>query len=226
MGTPSPQVSVILKKIYQKLFSFFGPQHWWPAKTKFEVIVGAMLVQNTNWVNTARAIKNLRDQKLLSIKKLKDIDINRLSSIIRPAGYFRLKAKRLKNFINFLFDEFDGSLGKMAREDDQVLRKKLLSINGVGPETADSILLYAFQKPFFVVDAYTRRIFSRHGLVESKANYDEIQNIFMKALKANSYFYNEYHALLVRLAKDFCRTKPQCSICPLCQIKPIFKKGE
>ena len=205
----------ILKSIYNKLFDAFGPQHWWPAKTKFEVMVGAILTQNTNWGNVKRALNNLKEAKQLSFKALMDTSNLKLASLIKPAGYYNIKAKRLKNFIDFFAREYKGSIKKMQAEDSRKLRKSLLGVNGIGPETADSILLYAIESPIFVVDAYTRRIFSRHGLVGDKDNYDLIQNLFMDNLEVDVEMFNEYHALIVRLAKEHCKARPNCDSCPL-----------
>ncbi len=204
-----------LEEIYKRLLAKFGPQHWWPGRTKFEVMVGAILTQNTSWENVEKAIDNLRREKLLSPKGLKGIHASKLAALIRPAGYFNVKAKRLKNFIDFLFKEYNGNLKEMTKEYWVNLRIKLLSVNGIGPETADSILLYALEKPVFVVDAYTKRILSRHNLVNRRADYQTIQSIFMDNLNQDTKMYNEYHALLVRLGKELCRPKPFCEICPL-----------
>ncbi|MCA9405487.1 MAG: endonuclease III domain-containing protein [Candidatus Omnitrophica bacterium] len=205
----------ILKNIYQRLFKTYGPQHWWPGETKFEIIVGAILTQNTNWQNVEKAIANLKQAQCLNPKALKNVKVSRLTAFIRPSGYFNIKAKRLKNFINFLFEEYDGNLSRMSREETGILRQKLLAVNGIGPETADSILLYAFDKPVFVVDAYTKRIFSRHHIVGAGEEYHSVQRVFTESLPADIPVYNEYHALIVRLAKDFCKTKPECAQCPL-----------
>ncbi len=204
-----------LEEIYRILFHAFGPQHWWPAETPFEVAVGAILVQNTNWKNTERAIANLKAKRLLSPTKLKEISVTKLAQAIKPAGYFNIKAKRLKNFIDFLFVAYGGDIKKMHVEGGPALRSKLLGVNGIGPETADSILLYALDKPFFVVDAYTQRIVSRHKILNGKLDYGRVQKLFTKNLPKDVRLYNEYHALIVRLAKDFCRTKPLCDKCPL-----------
>ena len=212
-------MKVTLEKIYQRLFKHFGPQHWWPGETRIEIIVGAILTQNTNWGNVKKAIHNLKLKGKLSAQALYDIPVSELASLIRPAGYFNAKAKRLKNFIHYLFKEYDGALEKMAREPFEILRPKLLSVNGIGPETADSILLYAFAKPVFVVDAYTKRIFYRHNLSPLKADYTTHQNIFMNTLEEDAQMFNEYHALLVNLGKDFCRPRPRCEECPLRDIR-------
>ncbi|VAX35512.1 Endonuclease III [hydrothermal vent metagenome] len=204
-----------LKEIYARLFKHYGPQHWWPAKTKFEVIVGAILVQNTNWGNVEKALNNLKANKILSPDALRTIIPSKLASLIQPAGYFNVKTKRLKNFITFFFDEYDGSMKNMKKESLAVLRPKLLSINGIGLETADSILLYAFDKPIFVVDAYTKRLLSRHGIITLDTDYHAIQNIFMECFTHDAKMFNEYHALIVQVGKDYCKPKPRCEQCLL-----------
>ena len=204
-----------LMAIYKKLYSTFGPQHWWPADSDFEVIVGAILTQNAAWSNVEKAIVNLKRRRLLKADSLYKISHKRLASLIRPAGYFNIKARRLKSFLKFLFDEYGGSLKKMFLADTHTLRAQLLAVNGIGPETADSILLYAAGRPVFVVDAYTKRIFSRHKLIEKDADYGRIQSFFMKNIPERRDLYNEYHALIVELGKNICRPKAQCDICPL-----------
>jgi len=204
-----------ISKIYNKLYRALGPQHWWPADTPFEVMVGAILTQNTAWGNVEKAIRNLKAAGCLSPQKLKDISINRLTRLIRPSGYYNIKTKRLKSFINFIFEEYNGNLPRMFKTGLPKLRRELLEVKGIGPETADSILLYAARKPIFVVDAYTKRILTRHHLLGGKIGYEEVQNIFMCNLKPRARVFNEYHALLVRLGKDFCKKKPLCSLCPL-----------
>ncbi len=204
-----------LALMYKKLYAGFGPQHWWPGKTPFEVAVGAILTQNTNWSNVEKAIANLKSDKVLNPKALHDMSHARLASLIRPAGYFNIKAKRLKNFISFLINKYHGSMSRMAKEDLGAIRTKLLSVNGIGPETADSIILYALQKPVFVVDAYTKRVLSRHNILAHDASYDTFQGFFHSKLRKDISLFNEYHALFVRLAKENCRTKPICAGCPL-----------
>ena len=204
-----------LGTIYQKLLAEFGPQHWWPAETKFEVIIGAILTQNTNWGNVEKALANLKKAGVLNPPGLKNIPTPKLARLIKPSGYFNVKAKRLKNFIEFFFEEYDGDLKKMAGESLEILRHKVLGVHGIGPETADSILLYACGQPTFVVDAYTKRIFSRHNLVANGADYQQIQTLFMGHLPLDVELFNEYHALIVRLGKDFCRARPLCEKCPL-----------
>lgn len=202
--------------IYQKLYSHFGPQHWWPAKTPFEVMLGAILTQNTSWSNVEKAIANLKKHRLLDLNKLYQLPEKKLAPLIRPVGYYNIKAKRLKHFLGFLFKYYKGNFKKMSRESLPQLRQQLLNVNGIGPETADSILLYALNKPTFVIDAYTKRILSRHHFIKEDASYTEIQNLFMQELKSDVKLFNEYHALLVKLGKEFClKNKPKCDICPL-----------
>jgi endonuclease-3 related protein len=195
--------------------SFFGEQGWWPAETPFEVMVGAILTQNTAWRNVEHAIENLKKEGVLSHQGLRRINERRLARLIRPAGYYNVKAKRLKGLIAFLDSEYGGGLRRMFSEPLSRLREKFLMVKGVGPETADSILLYAGGKPIFVIDAYTKRVLSRHGMIMDGATYGEIQDLFMRSLPRDVSLYQEYHALLVRLAKTFCKTKPLCTGCPL-----------
>lgn len=205
-----------LKLIYKRLYLFFGPQHWWPAETPFEVMVGAVLTQNTNWSNVEKAINNLKKHKVLSAKRLHKLSRKSIASLIRSAGYYNVKARRIKNFLDFLNDNYSGKIREMAGEETNSLRLGLLSVNGIGPETADSILLYALNKPVFVIDAYTKRIFSRHGFITAECDYHIAQNLFSKNLKNEVKLFNEYHALIVRLGKDFClKNNPRCGICPL-----------
>ena len=204
-----------IAKIYDILYQFFGPQHWWPGETPFEIMFGAILTQNTAWKNVEKAIKNLKREKLLGIKALSCVSQNRLARLIRPAGYYNIKARRLKHFIGFLFRESTGDLDRLLARDLDTLRRQLLSVNGVGPETADSILLYAGNKPTFVVDAYTKRILFRHRLMPQETSYDEVRNFFMDSLEPDVAIFNEYHALLVHLGHTFCvRKKPKCTGCP------------
>lgn len=205
-----------INSFYRKTLSCFGSQHWWPADSPFEVIVGAILTQNTNWLNVEKAINNLKVNRLLYPKSLYNLTDRRLAKLIRPAGYYNIKAKRLKNFLRFFIGRYQGSIKKISRVRFDCLRKDLLRINGIGPETADSILLYALNKPVFVVDAYTKRILLRHKLIKEDAGYEEIQNLFRHSLKRDVELFNEYHALLVRIGKEFCfKNKPKCLRCPL-----------
>ena len=203
-------------EIYKILLDHFGPQDWWPGDAPFEVMVGAVLTQNTNWVNVSRAIDNLKKGDLLSFEKMHDLPIELLAEKIKPAGYFNLKAARLKNLLNFIGDEYNGSIKDMFHEDTLTLRENILTVKGIGPETADSILLYAGNKPVFVVDTYTHRIFARHNIIAEEEGYYEIQEYFTLSLPEDVELYNEYHALIVRLGKEFCRkSRPLCSQCPL-----------
>ena len=209
----------LLLDIYRRLYNRFGPQSWWPGETPFEIIVGAILTQNTAWLNVEKAIKNLKEQNILSPRALSRTKTSRIARLIRPSGYYNVKAKRLNNFLDFLNNEFNGNLGRLFMTNTQTLRAALLKVKGIGPETADSILLYASNKPVFVVDAYTKRIFSRHGLISENAPYDAVQGFFMANLPKSARLYNEYHALIVRTGKELCRKTPRCDICPLCNLK-------
>ena len=192
-----------------------GPQGWWPGRTRFEVIVGAILTQNTSWTNVARAIQRLRRQRALTTQALAALSRARLAQLIRSSGYYNVKAGRVKRFLGFLQDRYGLSLSRMFARRPSNLREELLAVPGIGPETADSILLYAGGVPIFVVDAYTRRILSRHSIVAPDATYDEIQALFTGALPPNATHYNEYHALLVAVGKTYCRPIPRCDACPL-----------
>ncbi len=205
----------VLTEIYDSLFKSFGSQYWWPGDTDFEVVVGAILTQNTNWANVEKAIKNLKTAKVFTLKKLHQINQDKLAELIKPSGYFNVKAKRLKHFIEWLFTNYNGSLSKSFTQDCAILREQLLSVNGIGRETADSIILYAAEKPAFVVDAYTKRVLVRHGLITEDYNYDEIKAVFEDNLPEEVSLYNEYHALIVRVGKYYCKPKMQCEECPL-----------
>lgn len=205
----------VLTEMYHTLFNAFGPQQWWPGETPFEIAVGAILTQNTNWGNVERAINNIKRQRVLNAKLLYEMPYKELALLIKPAGYFNIKAKRLKEFLSFLINHYGGSMKKMDAEDTQALRKRLLDVNGIGPETADSILLYALGRPVFVVDAYTKRVLQRHKLIRKKATYQEIQGLFHKNLPQDTQLFNEYHALFVRLGKEYCKPEPRCGGCPL-----------
>ena len=204
-----------LIEIYQLLFDSFGPQHWWPGQTQFEIALGAILTQNTNWTNVEKAIMNLKAADCLSCEKIHRLSHTQLAELIRPAGYFNVKAKRLMNFVTWLSNNYEGSLTNLESVDTVRLREELLMIKGVGRETADSILLYALGRPVFVVDAYTARITIRHGLIEPEADYEQLRELFESNLPKEPELFNEYHALLVRVGKEFCRPKARCSGCPL-----------
>jgi len=206
----------ILPQFYETLRDALGPMHWWPARTPFEVIVGAILTQNTAWGNVERAIANLHRERLLTPRALERVPLGSLARLVRPSGYFRQKAKKLKAFVRFLRRDFGGSLARMFRTPTAELRERLLGVHGIGPETADSILLYAGSHRVFVVDAYTKRILLRHGLVSEKADYEEVRRLFESSLPQNPGLYNEFHALLVNVGKNWCRPRePRCEDCPL-----------
>lgn len=208
-------MSKTLTEIYRLLFERFGPRHWWPGETQFEIITGAVLTQNTNWANVEKAIANLRAANLLTPEKLHNIEVSELASLIRPAGYYNIKAKRLKNFVDWLFENYDGKLTELEKVETEQLRNELLGIKGVGRETADSILLYALNREVFVVDAYTGRVAIRHGLIEPEADYEQLRELFQSNLPQDVQLFNEYHALLVRAGKEFCKPKARCAGCPL-----------
>ena len=209
-----------LKQIFKRLYFVFGPQHWWPADSTFEIMVGSILTQNTNWSNVEKAISVLKEKKLLNARRLYQLPQKRLAGLIKSAGYYNLKAARLKSFLKFFFDYYAGENKLMGKQDLKTLRTQLLAVKGIGPETADSMLLYALNKPVFVVDTYTKRILFRHGLIKAGADYLHCQDIFMRNLKAEVQLFGEYHALLVKLGKDYCRKQnPKCEICPLWSIK-------
>ena len=210
-----------LLKIYRLLLEAYGPQHWWPADTPFEVMIGAILTQNTSWKNVEKSINRLKEKGVLHFEGMHRLKTSHLASMIRSSGYFRIKADRLKEFIHFLHDEFNGDIMKMKRVPWKELRQKLLGVKGIGPETADSILLYGLEKPVFVVDAYTKRILLNHGMISQKASYEEVQDLFMKNLTSDTRLFNEYHALLVHLGKWVCKKRPRCDICPLNDIQGL-----
>jgi endonuclease-3 related protein len=245
---PSPSASPRLRgeipSYYTALLACYGPQNWWPARSRFEVIVGAYLTQNTNWSNVEKALLNLRRARSLSVSAVRSIPLDKLETLVRPSGYFRQKARNLKTFIAFLDHQYSGSLARMFAAPTAKLRTELLELNGVGPETADSILLYAGNHPVFVVDAYTRRVLLRHGIIGEKASYEEIRSMIEHAISSSeaeslvvknaasdprhpisrmssssrtalAQHYNELHALIVRVGNHYCRAKPICEGCPL-----------
>jgi len=205
-----------IESIYRLLHKQYGPQGWWPGDSRLECIIGAILTQNTSWSNVEKAISNLKRLNLISVNKLNLVTTKELAILIRPSGYYNQKALKIKGFLEFLNHGYEGSLVKMFDEELSLLREKLLQIRGIGPETADCIILYAGNKPIFVIDAYTYRILSRHGLVPEQTSYNEIQEIVMDSLKQDVVMYNEYHALLVKVGKEHCRKEnPVCAGCPL-----------
>ena len=233
-----------IPQYYTALLARYGAQNWWPARTRFEVIVGAYLTQNTNWSNVEKALLNLRRARCLSVSAMRELPIGELEQLARPSGYFRQKARNLKVLIAFLDRKYSGSLSRMFAEPTEKLRAELLELNGVGPETADSILLYAGNHPVFVVDAYTRRVLLRHGIINEKTGYQEIRAMIEQAISSSeagslvaknaisdprhpvsrmsssvrselAQHYNELHALIVRVGNHYCRAKPICEGCPL-----------
>jgi len=213
-----PEQQHPLMRIYTLLLHAYGPQHWWPADSSFEVMVGALLTQNTNWQNVEKAISNLKSEDMLTAGNIIACEIRQLETLIRPSGYFRQKALRLQTLCRFYRER--GETSGLSRVPTHELRQQLLALNGIGPETADSIMLYACKRPVFVVDAYTRRIFSRLGLTDADAGYHALQEFFTSRLTADAELFNEYHALIVQHAKQHCRVKPDCTACPLAHICP------
>jgi len=210
-----PKTGHVLELFYHRLFDAFGPQGWWPGRSPLEIVVGAILTQNTNWKNVEKAIVRLDTAGGLDWGVLRDIPLAELAELIRPAGYYNVKAKRLKNFVAWLWEHYNGDLDRLRASPLEALRAELLSINGIGPETADSILLYALKFETFVVDAYTRRMLERHGLIGPGAKYEEMRSLFHAHVAADVDRYNEYHALIVALGKSNCRPSPKCAGCPL-----------
>jgi endonuclease-3 related protein len=246
----SPRLRGEITQYYTALLSRYGPQNWWPARSRFEVIVGAYLTQNTNWSNVEKAIANLRRARALNAKALREMPLRKLETLVRPSGYFRQKARRLKAFIAFLDEKYAGSLTRMFAQPTGKLRDELLALNGIGPETADSILLYAGNHPVFVVDAYTRRVLERHRVIEAKAGYEEIRALIQSEVGGASaeelaaaepgsdprhpvspmsrarrsdraQHYNELHALIVRVGNHYCRSTAKCEGCPLRDFLPV-----
>ncbi|NLE38141.1 MAG: endonuclease III domain-containing protein [Pirellulaceae bacterium] len=213
-------MSQTLQEVYHRLFDAYGPQHWWPGESPFEVMVGAILVQNTSWKNVEKAIDNLRDRDLLAPRALFDVPVEELAELIRPAGYYRMKAKRLHNLLRMVVENYDGDLDAMFSVHVHTLREQLLGVNGVGPETADSILLYAGNLPVFVIDTYTHRVLARHGWIEYEIDYHGLQEHFESNLDRDVALYNEFHALLVRVGHKHCRKTPKCEGCPLADLLP------
>lgn len=250
-GPSSVKRSDTVRQYYLALVQRWGGQNWWPAQSRFEVIVGAYLTQNTAWINVEKAMANLRRARILTVKGVREIPLDELEQLVRPSGYFRQKAQRLKTFVHFLDTNYGGSLERMFTQPTGKLRAELLALNGVGPETADSILLYAGSHPVFVVDAYTRRILERHGIIHPKTTYEEIRALIENAISGAepevlkvpgpgaeprhsvsrmsamqrshlAQHYNEFHALIVKTGNELCRGTPRCESCPL---QPFFKKS-
>ncbi|HOO56863.1 MAG TPA: endonuclease III domain-containing protein [bacterium] len=209
-----------LMAMYRSMLDQFGPRGWWPGKTRFEICTGAILTQNTAWRNVRKAINNLKSARALNIKSVHDMETSQLAELIVPSGYYNIKAKRLKYFVEFVYSESGGSLTRLFSLPVMELREKLLSVNGIGKETADSIILYAAKKPIFVVDAYTRRIGSRHGLFPEDSDYDDMRLYFTARLPEDTALFNEYHALIVGVGNAYCGRKPDCENCPLAPFLP------
>ena len=226
----------MLLKIFKILEKEFGSQGWWPTtrddklipeynssnstralsdKERLEIVFGAILTQNTSWKNVEKAIINLNKNNLINVNKISNISQEELAELIKSSGYFNQKAERLKIFCNYLINNYKGNVSLLFNKNIDELRQELLSIKGIGPETADSIILYAAQKPIFVIDAYTERVFSRLGICNKNISYDQLQQLFHSKLKSDVSLFNEYHALIVKLAKGFCKTKPLCNNCPI-----------
>lgn len=214
---------VTLEDVYARLSRHFGPTHWWPGDSPFEIAVGAILTQNTAWSNVERAIENLKRERLLEPRRMLTCEIATLELAIRPSGYFRQKAERLQVFCVYLMERYGGSMKRMARRPLAPLREELLALKGIGPETADDILLYACEKPVFVIDAYTRRILGRHQIADGNLPYEALRAYLERRLPADVELLKEYHGLIVYTGKDFCRKQPKCEGCPL---QPILMRGQ
>lgn len=208
---------ITFTQVYHQLYRHYGPQHWWPANTAFEMMVGAILTQNTSWRNVEKAIQKLREHRMLNPQAIDKSSKGHLTELIKSTGYYNVKAKRLKNLTNFLKKEFSSDIKKMKPVPLAQLRPQLLSVNGIGPETADSVLLYALGKAVFVVDVYTRRVFSRIGLLKFDMEYEMMARTILEKIPRSIKLYNEYHALLVAHAKRHCKNKPLCVNCVLAQ---------
>ncbi len=220
-----------LRLVYRALYRAWGQQAWWPAETRFEMMIGAILTQNTAWTNVEKALANLKRAGVMRIDALYDAPRDQLAEWIRPAGYFNVKAKRIKHFVAWLVDQHGGDINRMFRGDTATVRAALLGVHGIGKETADSMLLYAGKHPVFVVDAYTRRFLVRHRWINPKATYDEIASLFAQQFNDTTekrvLLFNEYHALIVALAKRHCRAnKPDCPACPLKRWLPKVGRGK
>lgn len=213
----------ILIRIYSRLLAKNSNRKWWPADTPFEVIIGAILTQNVSWKNVKTAICNLKEKEILSPEKLRYLDCHEIAPLIKSSRFYNQKAIKIKNFMDFFFNEYDGDLSIMSKEDPALLRQKLLTIKGLGEETVDSILLYACNMPFFVVDAYTKRIFSRYGLIQDNASYRDVQLFFTRNLPKDIELFNDFHAQIVHLGHLICKTQPRCNLCPIRKINENLK---
>jgi endonuclease III related protein len=209
--------------VFNQMSKHYGPTHWWPGDSAFEIAIGAILTQNTAWTNAEKAIIKLKQAKLLDPRRMTTCPLAELEQALRPSGYFRQKTKRVRLFCDHLLSHYGGSMKRLAKRPLPELRQELLALNGIGPETADDILLYACGKTVFVVDAYTRRIFSRHGLVEPAIGYEDLRAFFERHLEPDLHLFKEYHGLIVWTGKDFCRKGPRCEGCPLA---PLLRPNE
>lgn len=205
----------LISEIYKRLRDRYSKQDWWPSESRFEIIIGAILTQNTNWLNVEKAIKNLKDANMLTTEKMYHCNRETLAELIRPSGYYNIKTKRIKNFLKWLFENYDGKIEALESLETSYLREELLSIKGIGNETADSILLYGLEKPTFIVDSYTARMLGRHGLIDSYYGYKDIKELFESNLSKDAKLYSEFHALIVTLGKKHCKKRPICVGCPL-----------
>lgn len=215
-----------LMVIYQRLLNDYGTHDWWPAQTPFEVVIGAILTQNTNWKNVEQALNNLRRAEALNPETIRQLSTPKLERLIRPSGFFRQKSERLKLFCQHLKERHQDRLDLWLKQDFDQVRNELLDLKGIGPETADSIMLYAGQRLTFVVDAYTNRVFTRLGLLKGKEKYAEVRKMFMREVEPDVKIYNEYHALIVNHCKEHCRKKPLCQDCPLFDMCKFEQKSE
>lgn len=210
-----PTPAEALPLFYDALYDAYGPQHWWPGTTRFEIVVGAILTQNTAWPNVEKALARMKAADCLDWAALRDIDTARLAELIRPSGYYNIKAGRLKNFVGWLWCEHNGDFDRLAAMEPDALRQQLLAVRGIGPETADSIMLYALGIPTFVVDTYTARVAVRHGLIEDGPDYASLKALFEDHLPRDQRRFNEYHALIVAVGKFHCKPRARCAGCPL-----------
>jgi len=204
-----------LIKIYKRLLENYGEQNWWPADSKLECAIGAILTQNTSWNNVEKAIINIKSVMDITIENLSVLSTNELSLLIRPSGFYKQKAKRIKRLIEFIKNQYEGKIENMEHENLKSLRAGLLSINGIGPETADCILLYVVNKPVFVIDKYTYRLLYRHGFIVRETSYSEMQNLFMENLENRSGLFGEFHALIIEVGKNHCKKRAICEDCPI-----------
>ena len=217
---PASNLNNRLEDVFDRLLSRYGPQHWWPADSPFEVMVGAVLTQATAWTNVERAISRLKDANTLSPAAMRDLETDALAALIYSSGFYNAKAQRLKALVEYLGDDYDDDINAMRLEDSAKLRKELLAVRGIGEETADAILLYALGKPSFVIDAYTRRLLVRLGITPQSETYSAYQQMFRESLPPDTGLFAEYHALIVQHCKEACRTTPVCEGCCLLEICP------